>query len=414
MVTNKKRENVVIIFAKKPEIGKVKTRIAEETSTKFAYDFSRACFNDLVNKINNSDYYDLIVGVDNADNLSWFQKHFALEGIIIEGNKKKISKRMSKQKIQSDKFKKIFSLLLGKNGYNYRKAILIPMDIPFISEEDLISAFARLSQKKFVHGPEGNGGVYLIGVKGPYNKDIFEGVRWSTSHCFDDLLKNSGREGTFSLRLRHDLNMPEDILRLRDEIYHNCPILYDFLERNSYYLPVKNRYINFDDLSICIPVVSGLVQKQGKKETEILVQTRYKPTIDKENTGKLEIPSGLIKKYELAQDAAIREIQEETGIIAEISDEQKVLNSTSLENGDIISVYKPFCCHQQLKGGRSYISIAFISNYKEGKLVESPRENRNPKWIPISKLKKIVEQKPEKVFGLTLSVLKEYFKYKQS
>lgn len=412
MAINKKKENAVIIFAKKPEIGKVKTRIAEETSSKFAYDFSKACFNDLINKINNSDYYDLIVGVDNADDLSWFQKKFALEGIIIEDNKEKTSRRISKQKIQSDKFKKIFSLLLSKKGYNYKKAILIPMDIPFISEEDLISTFARLGQKKFVHGPEGNGGVYLIGVRGSYNKDIFEGVRWSTSHCFDDLLKNSGSERTFSLRLRNDLNMPEDILRLRDEIYHNCPILYDFLERNSYYFPVKNRYINFDDLSICIPVVSGLVQKQGKKETEILMQTRYKPTIDKENTGKLEIPSGLIKKYELAQDAVIREIQEETGIIAEISDEQKVLSSISLENGDIITVYKPFCCHQQLKGGRSYISIAFISNYKEGKLVENPRENRNPKWIPVSNLKKIVEQKPEKIFGLSLSVLKEYFKHK--
>lgn len=410
MVTNKKKENVVIIFAKKPEIGKVKTRIAEETSAKFAYDFSRACFNDLVNKINNSDYYDLIVGVDSADDLSWFQKNFSLEGIIIKDGKKKASGETSKQKIQSDKFKNIFSLLLNKNGYNYRKAILIPMDVPFISEEDLISAFARLSEKKFVHGPEGNGGVYLIGVRSPYNKDIFRGIRWSTSHCFDDLLNNSGRKITFSLRFRHDLNMPEDVLRLRDEIYHNCPILYDFLESNSFYFPVKNRYVNFDDLSICIPVVSSLVQKQGEKEIEILVQTRYKPTIDKENTGKLEIPSGLIKKYESAQSAAIREIQEETGIIAEISDEQKVIDFTYLKNGDVITIYRPFCCHQQIKGGRSYISMAFISNYKEGVLSESLRENRNPRWIPISKLKKIIEKKPEKVFGLSLSVIKEYFR----
>ncbi|MCD6583090.1 MAG: DUF2064 domain-containing protein [Candidatus Omnitrophica bacterium] len=410
MLINKRKENVVVIFAKKPEIGKVKTRIAEETSARFAYDFSRACINDLINKINNSDYYDLIVAVDNPDALSWFQKNFGLEGIIIKEEQNKANKKLSDQERQSSKFKEIFSLLLDRNKYNYQKVILIPMDVPFISEEDLITAFARLNQKKFVYGPEGNGGVYLIGIKTPFKNDIFKGVRWSTSYCFNDLLKKSGRENAFSLKLKYDLNLPEDILRLRDEIYHNCPILYDFLERNGYYFSVKNRYVNFDDLSICIPVVSVIVQRQGKREIEILVQTRYKPLMDKKNTGKLEIISGLIKRYELAQDAAIREVQEETGIIAEISDEQKVLGFTSLKNGDVIAIYKPFYCHQQLKGGRAYISMAFIANYKKGKIIENPRENRNPRWIPVSKLKKIVEQKPEKVFGLILPILKEYFK----
>jgi len=407
MITNKKNENVVIVFSKKPEIGKVKTRIAEETSVKFAYEFSKACFIDLLNKIRSSDYYDLIVGVDSLDDLSWFQKNFSLEGIVTNWKKER-----TKQKTQSNKFENIFSTLSNKNNYNYKKIILIPMDIPFISQEDLITALARLDQKRFVFGPEINGGIYLIGIKTPYKRGRFKGIRWSTLNSFKDLAKNCGKENIFSLKLKSDLNMPGDILNLRDEIYHNCPILYEFLRKNGYYLPIKNRYINFDDLSISIPVVSNLVQRKDRKEIRILVQTRYKPTIDPENTGKLEIPSGLIKKYELAQDAAVRETKEETGIISEISDGQKVTNYITQKNGNVVAIYKPFCCNQQLKKGRAYISIAFISNYISGKLTEKFRENKDPRWISISKIKKILAKKPEKIFPLSLAILKEYLKYK--
>lgn len=407
MLPNKKKDNIVIIFAKKPELGKVKTRIAEETSENFAYEFSKSCFLDLINKLNNSDYYDLIVGVDGFDDLSWFQSNFSLEGIVI-----KEERGRNKKEIQSNKFENIFSTLLNKNGCSYQKAILIPMDIPFISAEDLIAAFARLDQKKFVHGPEINGGVYLIGIRAPYKKGVFKNVRWSSSHSFDDLLKNCGERFTFSLKLKNDLNAPEDIILLRDQIYNNCPILYNFLKENGYYLPIKNKYINFDDLSICIPVVSNIVERKNiKNHTEILIQTRYKPNIDPKNTGKIEIPSGLIKKYELAQDAAIRETEEETGIITEISKEQNIIKTVEKE-GNRVVIYRPFYCQQQLKGDRSYLSIVFLSRYKKGELIENYRENRNPRWISLIKIKEIIKKRPEKIFNLSLSVLKEYLNYR--
>lgn len=285
------------------------------------------------------------------------------------------------------------------------------MDIPFISEEDIITAFARLNDKKFVYGPEENGGVYLIGIRAPYKNGIFKKIRWSTSNSFNDLIVNSGEKNTFSLKLKNDLNLPEDILSLKDEISHNCPILYNFLCESGYYFSVKNKYVNFDDLSICIPVVSNIIQKEKKGEIEILIQTRYKPTFDPENTGKLEIPSGLIKKNELAQEAAVRETEEETGIISEVSKEQEVLDYIVSKKGNIVAVYKPFCCHQQLKGDRAYISLAFISNYRKGELREGFQETRNPRWISLDNIKKIINKNPDKIFSLSLAVLKEYLRY---
>ena len=404
MTTNKTSDNVVIIFAKKPELGKVKTRIAEETSDEFAFEFTKACIMDLLQKINKSDYYDLIVGVDSLEDLEWFQKNYSLEGLVIKTGVGK-----NKQEVQTNKFEKIFATLL--NLYKYKKAILIPMDIPFISEEDLVTAFARLEKKNFVHGPEVNGGIYLIGIKNLYKKGVFKNIRWSSSRSYEDLINNCGKNNVFSLKLKNDLNMPADILKLRDIIYHNCPVVFDFLNRHNYYFSIKDKYINYDDLSICIPVVSNIVQRTNNKgEIELLIQTRYKPSIDPENTGKFEIPSGLIKKYELAQEAAVRETQEETGIESEILNEYHEIIESKQKNGHSVAAFKPFYCQQQLEGDRAYLSLVFVSEYIRGELRENIIENRNPKWTKLKDIKKIIDKKPDQIFSLSLSALKEYLK----
>ena len=402
---NRQKKNVVILFAKKPELGKVKTRIARETSNAFALDFAMACISDLLNKINKSHYYDLIVAADNLDELSWFKHNYQLEGIVVEKNNSS-----NKELTISDKFNVIFSQALDKKCFGYSKAILIPMDLPFITEEDLITAFSRLDNTKYAYGPERNGGVYLIGIKSPFKKNVFKGVRWSTPYSFNDVLKNSGIKYSYSLKLKNDLNLPNDIIKLKKDIYHNCPILYSFLKKNGYYLPTKNRYVNFDDLSIPIPVISNIIERREGGELKILIQTRYKPSIDPENSGKIEIPSGLIKKYELAQDATIRETEEETGIKITIND--RFRDMVNQKNGEVVSSSSTFLCCQQLKGDRSYLSLVFVSQYVGGEIKENHAESRNPIWVSIGDLKKLIKLNPENFFSLSLAALKGYLKKK--
>jgi len=241
---------------------------------------------------------------------------------------------------------------------------------------------------------------------------LFKGIRWSTQYSFQDLVKNAGKKGTFMLKIKNDLNVPDDILMMKKEIFYNCPTLHSFLQNQDYYLSLGHEYIDFDNLSICIPVVSNLVQRKSKKRVEILVQKRHKPRIDPQNMDKLEIPSGLIHKYELAQDAAIRETKEETGVTSEIDKRHQVIRYIKQKNGNNIAVYKPFFCQQQLRGDRSYLSLAFISNYVRGSLEENTKETREVEWISLSRLKKIVKKEPNNIFGLSLAVLSSYLEKK--
>ena len=81
---NQNHKNLVIVLAKKPSMGKVKTRIAQDTSNLFAYTFSVASLEDLLNNLNNSNYYDFIVGTDIRENLEWFEQTYNICGIEIK------------------------------------------------------------------------------------------------------------------------------------------------------------------------------------------------------------------------------------------------------------------------------------------------------------------------------------------
>ena len=91
--------------------------------------------------------------------LKKLEKNYKLYGILIHS---------SNNDSTGNKIHNTFKQLLGDQGYGYEKAILIPMDLPFITEEDLVSTFAKLDTYRFVMGPEINGGIYLIGINKPY------------------------------------------------------------------------------------------------------------------------------------------------------------------------------------------------------------------------------------------------------
>lgn len=63
-----------------------------------------------------------------------------------------------------------------------------------------------------------------------------------------------------------------------------------------------------------IPTVSAIIERSiPDQELEILLQVRWKPETDPENTGRLEIPGGKIEADESVFEALKREVREECG-----------------------------------------------------------------------------------------------------
>ena len=397
----KDKKNIVLVFAKWPELGLTKKRIAKETSPKFALEFSRACLNDLIGHLADSDYYDLMVGVDTESELKLFDKNYGLEGILTRGDLTK-----DKQQSQSQKFHNLFGDLLRESKYD--NAVLIPMDLPFLIEEEMISSFVRLNSKPFVHGPESNGGVYLIGVRSPYKHGIFGGVRWSTPNSYNDLIMNCGKENVYELKTRADLNTFQDILNAKKGIAHHCEDLFDLLVQKGYYISNKDRYIDFDTLPINLSVVSAIVHRGGGKGKEILIQTRYKPNIDPSYTGRLELPCGLVDRYEPIQKAVTREVKEETGLDVKVVNLSNQQQFKSENHKDFTISFLPYACNQQLIGGRAYFGVVFLCDVIGGQLKGNYHETRDPHWIGLNDLNNLLINNPEKIFPFHIPVLKQY------
>lgn len=167
---------------------------------------------------------------------------------------------------------------------------------------------------------------------------------------------------------------------------------------------------SLDQINVCIPVVSAIVErvKDGKKE--ILVQTRWQPEIDPKYSGTIEIPAGWIDRYENVYEAVKREVFEETGLrVKKIIPEVKTKEYSPRDDSNFAFV--PFCCQQQLKGGKPWVGFVFLCEAEDGELRHQEEETKDVRWIEVKELKKIFENTPKKIFTLQLGVLEYYFRY---
>jgi len=157
-----------------------------------------------------------------------------------------------------------------------------------------------------------------------------------------------------------------------------------------------------------IPTVSAIIERRRGGVTEVLVQTRWKPHGDPTYSGTLEIPAGAIERYEDVYHALKREVFEETGLrVATIRPEIKTRRFSPKRDASFAFV--PFCCNQQIKGGKPWIGFVFVCEVKEGKLKPQKDEVKDVLWMKRSDLKKIFKKNPKRIFTFQLGVLEHYF-----
>lgn len=171
-----------------------------------------------------------------------------------------------------------------------------------------------------------------------------------------------------------------------------------------------NSIDKLDKINVNIPVVSAIIERVHNCETEILVQTRWQLKGDPEYSGTLEIPAGWVDKYENVYGALRREVLEETGLeVLKIKPDIKTKVHSPKNDGSFAFV--PFCCQQQIKGGKPWIGFVFICEVEDKKPTSQAEEVKDVRWMRKSELKKIFNETPEKIFTLQLGVFDYYFNY---
>ncbi len=96
--------------------------------------------------------------------------------------------------------------------------VIVGSDIPGIAPAHIAEAFGKLGEADAVFGPADDGGYWLVGLRRrPRIVEIFERVRWSSETTLADTLANVRRAGLAAAMLETliDVDTAEDLARWR-------------------------------------------------------------------------------------------------------------------------------------------------------------------------------------------------------
>lgn len=184
----------IIVFAKNPKLGKVKTRLAKDLGQQRALYYYQELLK-ITESILHSFQDKKVIYWDeipNDANLFFVQTKWNLQS---EGD---LGFRMATA------FQKEFA-----DGYT--RILILGTDCPFLTPKIIEDAFSALEEADIVIGPSEDGGYYLLGLKRFY-PELFQGIPWSTDVVFSLTMKI-----VHSLSLKcHILPVLRDIDDLQD------------------------------------------------------------------------------------------------------------------------------------------------------------------------------------------------------
>ncbi len=159
-------KKALLIFAKNPIHGKVKTRLSKDLgdiqTLRYYQIFLKMIFNITKNlPFDKIVYWDERFPEINPFNNSSFRQEVQSKGDL--------GRRMS--------------IAFEKELQVYSSVCIIGTDCIELTESLLLDAFSYLDNNDFVIGPAFDGGYYLLGIKS-YLADLFEAIPWSTDRVF--------------------------------------------------------------------------------------------------------------------------------------------------------------------------------------------------------------------------------------
>lgn len=186
---------LLIVFVKNPELGRVKTRLAKDIGDEEALAVyqkllkttiaaAKGCRSDVRFYFNNS-----------VDSSIWSE---------------------DQSKIQSgddlgEKMKNAF-----QDGFSegYERIAIIGSDLPDMTSALIDKSFQSLSFMDTVIGPASDGGYYLLGMKKMIS-EIFESIHWSTDTVLETTLERltKKKESYFLLETKNDIDTKEDLMK---------------------------------------------------------------------------------------------------------------------------------------------------------------------------------------------------------
>uniref|UniRef100_A0A2A4ZAC1 Glycosyltransferase n=1 Tax=OCS116 cluster bacterium TaxID=2030921 RepID=A0A2A4ZAC1_9PROT len=190
----------LVIMAKRPTMGRVKTRLAKVIGNGEAYRFFNLNLKNLMRKLGQSPKYKMHVATTPAKAVQ--DSYWPAYINVFDQGPGDLGDRMGH----------VFEHIHAQYGAS--KILIIGSDIPYIEVKHIISAFVMLGRKKTCFGPSGDGGYWLVGQRtSPKVTKLFGDVRWSTQHALADTMKNAAKDEIGTIVTLNDVDEVEDYIK---------------------------------------------------------------------------------------------------------------------------------------------------------------------------------------------------------
>jgi uncharacterized protein len=187
-------KNLIIVFTRNPELGKVKTRLAQTIGNKATLEVYIQLLHHTEHVLNslNCDvavYYSETIIQDDIWNKKTYTKYLQ--------NGDNLGERMY------NAFKEQFNL-------HYNKVVIVGSDLFDLKPQHITNAFKALEQNDVVIGPAQDGGYYLLGMS-TMIPQVFVNKTWSSPTVFEETLKDLQNLKVNLLEMLNDIDTFEDL-----------------------------------------------------------------------------------------------------------------------------------------------------------------------------------------------------------
>ena len=202
-------KRAIIIMAKVPSAGNVKTRLQPFLSADECAALSEAFLQDTVNKAR-AVCENVVLAYSPPAEINTLRNFLPSQNKFIEQTGKDLGEKM-------------FNAFKFAFGQRTDAVVMIGTDSPTFPFDFIEQAFEFLeTNSDVVLGKTEDGGFYLIGLR-KLESEIFENVAWSSPETFEQVFENIHKS---NLHLRevpawYDVDEQADFEKLREEILHN-------------------------------------------------------------------------------------------------------------------------------------------------------------------------------------------------
>jgi uncharacterized protein len=190
------KTDLLIVFYRNPELGKVKTRLAATVGHAKALEIY----------LQLSDYTQKITRTLSVDKVIYYSHHVDITDQWMPSIYKK------EQQVGDNLGTRMLHAFAAAFAEGYRKVCIIGTDCLELTTEIIDSAFKALDQTAAVIGPAKDGGYYLLGMT-TLHAQVFENKAWSTHTVTHDTIVDFEKlKANYTLLpLLSDVDVEEDL-----------------------------------------------------------------------------------------------------------------------------------------------------------------------------------------------------------